>query len=73
MRVYLKKLRENRGLTIADVAKKLDISESYYSLIENGKRQEKMDLALAAKLSVIFEIPLSKIHAEENLLHNTED
>ncbi len=73
MRVYLKKLRENRGLTIADVAKKLDISESYYSLIENGKRQEKMDLALAAKLSVIFEIPLSEIHAEENLLHNTED
>lgn len=72
MRMYLKKLRENRGLTIADVAKKLDISESYYSLIENGKRQEKMDLVLAAKLSVIFEIPLSEIHTEEKLLHNTE-
>lgn len=70
MREYLKRLRENRSLTLAEVAKKLDISESYYSLIESGKRQEKMDLILAAKLSVIFDVPLSVIHKEERALHD---
>lgn len=65
MRDYLKKLRDEHGLTAAETAKKLDISESYYSLIENGKRQEKMDLVLAAKISAIFSIELSEVLAQE--------
>ena len=69
MRIYLKKLREDKGYTIADMARKLDISESYYSLIECGKRQEKMDLLVAGKLAAIFEISISKILAEEKALH----
>ena len=68
MRDYLKKLRDEHGLTAAETAKKLDISESYYSLIENGKRQEKMDLDLAAKISAIFSIELSEVLAQEKLL-----
>ena len=68
MRDYLKKLRDEHGLTAAETAKKLDISESYYSLIENGKRQEKMDLVLAAKISAIFSIELSEVLAQEKLL-----
>ena len=68
MRDYLKKLRDEHGLTAAETAKKLDISESYYSLIENGKRQEKMDLVFAAKISAIFSIELSEVLAQEKLL-----
>lgn len=70
MREYLKKLREVNGMTAAETAKKLDISESYYSLIENGKRQEKMDLVLAAKISAIFGIDLAEVLTQERLLAN---
>lgn len=48
-------------MTQLEVAKKLEISEAYFNYIENGERQKKMDIALAAKLSTIFEIPLAKI------------
>ena len=68
MRDYLKKLRDEHGMTAAELARKLDISESYYSLIENGKRQEKMDLVLAAKISAIFSMELSEVLAHEKLL-----
>ncbi len=66
----MKKWREDSGLTLSEMAKKLDISESYYSLIERGKRQEKMDLALAAKISAIFGVPLSRVYQEESALQN---
>lgn len=65
MRVWLKKLREEKNMSMQSIAKKLEISESYYCMIENGVRQEKMDLTLAAKLSVILEIPLTKILSNE--------
>ena len=62
---YLKKCREDRGLTQSDVAEKLDISESYYSLIENGKRQPKMKIDLAEKLSNIFGVTIEYIMEQE--------
>lgn len=34
----LKKLRKKRGITQADLAQKLKLSENYLSLIENGHR-----------------------------------
>lgn len=61
MRQWLLNLRRDRGMTQLDVAKKLEISEAYFNYIENGERQKKMDIALAAKLSAIFEIPLAEI------------
>ena len=39
MRYYLRSRRMKINSTMNDMAKKLDISESYYSLIENGDRQ----------------------------------
>jgi transcriptional regulator with XRE-family HTH domain len=66
MRDYLKELREKKGLTMAEIAKKLDVSESYYCMIEKGQRQERMDITLAAKLSVILGISLSEIVAHEH-------
>lgn len=61
MRDWLLLMRKEKGMTQLEVAKKLDVSEAYYSYIESGERQKKMDLALASKLSVIFEIPVADI------------
>lgn len=61
MRNWLKKARCEAGLTMKQVGEKLGISESYYFAIENGIRQQKMDLFLAAGLSSIFKIPIAQI------------
>lgn len=61
MRDWLKEKRAEKGLTMAQMAKKLDITESYYSLIENGERQKKMDISLAYNLASIFGIPVEQI------------
>ena len=44
-----------------DLAERLNISESYYSLIENGERQKKMDIAIVNGLSKLLGIPFQKI------------
>lgn len=61
MRKWLSDMRKAKEMTQQEVAKMLDISEAYYSYIESGDRQKKMDLALAAKLSVVFAIPIEQI------------
>lgn len=61
MREWLPAARARAGLTQAELAKKLDLTESYYSRIESGERQKKMDLDLAARMSVIFGIPVEEI------------
>lgn len=61
MRDWLLDMRKSKNMTQLEVAKKLDISEAYYSYIESGDRQKKMDLALAAKLSVVFGMPIERI------------
>lgn len=66
MRTYLKELREKLGLTQLEVAKKLNISEGSYSLIENGKRQSKMTIEMAQKLANIFNVSIEVILKNEN-------
>lgn len=66
MRDWLKEKRTDRGFTMSQMASKLDITESYYSMIEAGERQKKMDVALAAKLSSVFDMPLKQIVEFEN-------
>ena len=61
MREWLKAERDRKMLTQAEVAKKLDMTESYYALIEAGKRQQRMDIALAAKISAVFDLPILRI------------
>lgn len=41
----IKKLRILSGLTQVQMARKLDISQSLYSLIENGKRKPSKEIA----------------------------
>lgn len=50
---------------MAEMAKKLDLTESYYSRIESGERQKKMDLLLVRKLASALGISVEKIIAKE--------
>lgn len=65
MRDWLKSLRLEHGYTLKDMSEKLCISESYYAMIESGDRQKRMDLALAAGISVVFGIPVAEIVSME--------
>lgn len=68
MRNWLKDLREKQGLTMAELAQKLDISESYYSLIEKGARQQRMDIQVAVKLAAILNVDLATIAEKEKAM-----
>lgn len=61
MRDWLKEKRQAKNLTMAEMAEKMDITESYYCLIENGERQKKMDIAIATKLATILDMPVGSI------------
>ena len=63
MREWLKNSRKEKGITMSELASKLDISESYYCLIENGERQKRMDISLLAKLADTLNIPIAAIVA----------
>ena len=65
MRCYLRSRRMRINSTMNDMAKKLDISESYYSLIENGDRQTDMSLSIIEKLAKAFGVSVQTIVKEE--------
>ena len=69
MRSWLKEAREARNIKMADMAQRLDISESYYCLIESGKRQQKMDITLSSRISQVLDIPLADIVSYETASH----
>ena len=51
MREWLYIARAKKGLTQKEMAKRMSCTEAYYSLIENGKRQNPMDLRTVWALS----------------------
>lgn len=61
MREWLSKERKGQGLSSAEMADKIGISENYYLQIESGRRQKKMDITLVSKLSTILGLPLGRI------------
>lgn len=65
MRKYLKKIREKKRLTQLELANKLNISESYYSMIENGERKKVLDLNLISKISEVFNVSIEWIAEQE--------
>ena len=67
MREWMKTLRLEKGYTMKEMGEKLHISESYYCAIENGYRQKKMDVTIAAGLSVAFGVPIARIIELDNL------
>ena len=68
MREWLKNSRAEKGLTMKELGLKLGVSESYYCSIENGARQKKMDITLASKISVVFDVPLAEVIESEKAL-----
>ena len=65
MREWMEQARKNCGLTMKTAGEKLGISESYYSMIERGARQQNLDIALAAKMSCVFGVSLEYIVEQE--------
>lgn len=61
MRRYLKDLRVEAKMTQIQLANKLDVSESYYSLIENGERQKNMSIGLLSKIANALNISADRI------------
>ncbi len=66
MRSWLKRLRQDNSKTQLEIAKKLDISESYYNLIENGERQKQLSMELAQRIADVFGISLDYISEQES-------
>lgn len=65
MRDWLMKARTEKGLTMKQMGDALDVSESYYSMIESGNRQKRMDLTLVSKISAVLDIPIAEIASLE--------
>jgi len=61
LRAWLKEKRIEAGATMDEMASGLNISTAYYSMIESGERQKKMDITLASKLATIFGMTLSEV------------
>lgn len=71
LRDWLVSARKNVNLTQSQMANRLGITEGYYSYIESGERQKKMDITFAVKLSDVLGIPIqSIIDLEKNVPKN---
>lgn len=73
MRNWLKDIRDSKGYTQQHMANLLGVTVQQYNFIENGKRQQDLNLSTASKLSDIFEIPLSTIRNFEEALRGEEN
>lgn len=61
MRKYLIKLREKQNESQQDVANAIGISRQYYSMIESGERQKRMDIVLISSLARHFGVSEAEI------------
>lgn len=61
MREYLVKLRTKQNESQQDVADSIGISRQYYSMIESGERQKRMDIVLISSLARHFGISEAEI------------
>jgi len=55
MREWLFEIRKRKNLTMAEVAARSNISESYYSLIENGNRNVPVHTAKKIAKALSFD------------------
>lgn len=51
MREWLKQKRKEAGLTCSQMAERLNMSEIYFSFIENGHRQQDMSISMAVRIA----------------------
>lgn len=62
MRDWLVCLRKSRGLTQKEVAKLSCISQSYYSMIENGERGQCIPLDTAQRIADVLDFRVEKFN-----------
>ena len=60
-REWLIYARKKRKLTQREMGRRLKVTESYYNMIENGKRKKNLDLPLTRQLSRILGIGIEQI------------
>ena len=72
-REYLKKLRMDKGMTATEVALSFGITKQYYSLIETGVNQKRMDITLVRKIADLFGVTLDWVAEQEQLLYDAEE
>jgi len=61
----LKELRNSKGMTLKEMAEKLDISLEYYWMLENEKR--KLSYEMACQIAAIFKKTPDQIFLDNNL------
>lgn len=61
MREWLQQARIKSGMSQQETANKLNLTRQYYAMIENGQRQKSLDILLAKKIGVLFNISLDQI------------
>ena len=64
-RQYLKSLRQERGLSMKEVAEGLGIRESFYYLIETGEGLYKMPIGFARRIAPILGVSAELIYEKE--------
>ena len=70
MREWLKELRQEKRFSQQDVAERLKITQQYYALIENGKRQSNLDLVMISRLAEAFEVSIGYIIEQEQKMQS---
>ena len=65
MREWLREARKARGFTQKEMADMLDVSVSYYCMVETGQRQSRLDIPLACGLADALGIPLGTVIRNE--------
>lgn len=68
MRGWLKELREEKGISQKDVAKKIGFTRQYYNMIENGERRPSAEVA--QKIAEILDFEKYGRHWSDLLLRN---
>ncbi len=63
MRKWLFEIRKNKNLTMAEVAARSNISESYYSMIESGNRD--VPVHTAKKIAKVLGFNWTKFYEDD--------
>ena len=71
MRKWLKNLRREAKIKQSEIAEKLNISQGYYAMIENGERKKDLDISIAMKLSELFGVSVDWIVEQEKQYKST--
>ena len=65
LRKWLKEIREKKGLSQYEVAKKTKLSQSYYAGIETGVRGSKLPVKTAKKIAEVLDFDWVKFYEDD--------